>query len=341
MKPSCWRISLEGQRGASTANSLLVAAILVLGLGLGLYLWLQRGWQEASQANPALQQDATREETWRQVDPALVKYQQAGTIATGLLEPRGIALTPQQDVVIVGDRALRVLDWAGKSKREVPLPGPAHCVAVAPDGTTYVGLKDHVELYDAQGQKTATWAVPSPKSYLTCIALHGQDIYVGDAGQRVVLRYDMSGNVVGFIGQKDAARKIPGIIMPSPHLDVVVGKDGLLRVTNPGRRVVEVYDATGNLKSSWGKSAQDITGFSGCCNPTDLALLPDGRLVTAEKGLPRVKVHSLAGVLEAVVAPPEAVSAMASGMDLAVDTLGRVLVLDPPAKVVRVFAGKG
>jgi sugar lactone lactonase YvrE len=81
-----------------------------------------------------------------------------------------------------------------------------------------------------------------------------------------------------------------------------------------------------------------IDGFCGCCNPTDIALLADGRVVTAEKGLPRVKVMNPDGTLSCVVAPPDGLSAGASGTDLAVGPDGRVYVLDPQVQLVRIFA---
>lgn len=328
-----------GQRGTTTPSLTVAVVIGVLAVAAGLYLFVARGRRVSQQAQSAISQDAAREKDWRAVDPTLITYQLAGELPTGLRAPRGIALTPDsQQVVVVGDRALRVLDWQGQRLAEVNLEAEPNCVAVAPDGKRYVGLRDHVEVYDAAGRRQAQWPAAGPKSYFTSVLVTGDDIFVGDAGQRVVLRYDASGQVVGLIGQKDPARNIPGIVMPSPHLDVVMGTDGLLRVTNPGRRAVETYDRDGNLKASWGESSQAVQGFSGCCNPTDLALLDDGRVVTAEKGIPRVKVYSATGAFESVVAPPAALSLNAAGMDLAVDVAGRVLVLDPPARTIRVFA---
>lgn len=320
------------------AWGLAVALLVLIGLGVGGYLWLQSGRRVSSQGNAVIQRAARQTESWRQVDPALVKYRAAGVVPTGLQEPRGLALTNSGALVVVGDEKLRQLNWAGAVEAEVPLTGPANAVALGADGTRYVGLRDHVETYDATGRRRAQWVPASARSYLTSLAVSGKDVYVADAGQRVVLRYDTQGNLLGRIGQKDPARQVPGLVLPSPHLDVAVGADGLLRVTNTGRRSVEVYDRDGNLKRAWGRAGQDTAGFCGCCNPTDLALLPDGRTVTSEKGLPRVKVYSAAGALESVVAGPDAFTSTAAGMDLAVAADGRVLVLDPPAKVIRVFA---
>ena len=56
-------------------------------------------------------------------------------------------------------------------------------------------------------------------------------------------------------------------------------------------------------------------------------MLPDGRFVTAEKGIPRIKVYSPRGEFECVVAGPKQMKAVAA--DLAADRRGRILALDP------------
>jgi hypothetical protein len=128
-------------------------------------------------------------------------------------------------------------------------------------------------------------------------------------------------------------------------------KDGLLRVTNPGRHRVEAYTVDGHLELAWGKPSAGIDGFCGCCNPINIALLPDGRMVTCEKGLPRVKIYREDGTLESVVAGTETFPENAKfsmnlaagklgGLDAAVDSKGRVYILDPVTGVVRVMARK-
>ena len=95
----------------------------------------------------------------------------------------------------------------------------------------------------------------------------------------------------------------------------------------------------------------DIEGFCGCCNPVNFAMLPDGRFVTCEKGLPRAKVYDADGAFASVVAGPEAFlengrtctlddlsNCQTGGLNVAVDSQGHVLVMDPIERVVRIFA---
>ena len=93
--------------------------------------------------------------------------------------------------------------------------------------------------------------------------------------------------------------------------------------------------------SSWGTPSYALEGFSGCCNPAHLAVLPDGRFVTSEKGLARVKVYDDQGRFETAVVAPDQLDTEAGPCDVAVDGTGRILVLDPGRGVVRIFEAKG
>jgi len=62
--------------------------------------------------------------------------------------------------------------------------------------------------------------------------------------------------------------------------------------------------------------------------------------VTSEKGLIRVKIHDRNGSFRSVVAGPDRFIEGTVQLDLAVDSRGRILVLDPRRKRVRVFEEK-
>jgi len=277
----------------------------------------------------------------RKVDPKLIKYDEAAPIEPGLKELRGLAVDAADRLYVAGDEAIAVFGKEGKREGEIKAGAPPRCLALAADGTLYVGMKDHVRVFDAKGERKASWPSLGEKAILTSIAVGEGGVFVADAGNRVVVRYDLAGKQVGLIGKKDEARDIPGLVVPSPHLDLAVGRDGLLWVVNPGRHKLQAFTLAGDLEASWGKPSVNIEGFSGCCNPTDFAILPDGRFVTAEKGIPRVKVYSAEGKFECVVAAPERFEKDVVGLDLAVDSQGRILVLDPAARKVRVFVRKG
>jgi hypothetical protein len=68
-----------------------------------------------------------------------------------------------------------------------------------------------------------------------------------------------------------------------------------------------------------------------------LAVFPDGRLLIVEKKPDLVKVAFPDGKLDCVVAPPTDFIFKTFIADAAVDSKGRVLVLDPKQDQVRIF----
>lgn len=305
-----------------------------------------RGASAGKEANPF----AYDVERLRKTDPKLVHYEQAGRLTCPYPDPHRLAIGPGDHVYLAAGNYISVLDAQGARLNEIALAGEARCVAVTGDGTVYAGLKDHVEVYDGKGRRTASWETPGKRSWLTGLAVGENDVFVADSGNRVVLRYDKSGKLVGRIAEKNKERNVPGLVVPSPYVDVSVGRDGLVRVNNPGRHRVEGYTRDGDLEFFWGKPSAGIEGFCGCCNPIGLAVLPDGRCVTCEKGLPRVKIYSADGTFECVVAGTEAFAdnwmkcnpsdCTTGGLDAAIDSQQRIYILDIVTADVRIMARK-
>ena len=286
-----------------------------------------------------------------EVDPALIRYKEAGRIEVPSRGLHGIAVGPDDRVYVAADKTIQVFDADAARLSKIQLNDSPRCLTVAGDGAIYVGMKDRVDIYDRKGSRKHSWETPGQSAFFTSIAVSESDVFVADAGNREVLRYDASGKLVRRIGKRDVARNIPGFVVPSPYFDVAVAPDGLLRVANPGRHRVEAYTFDGDFEFSWGETSMDIEGFCGCCNPIDFAMLPDGRFVTCEKGLPRAKVYDADGTFASVVAGPEAFlengrtctlddlsNCQTGGLNVAVDSQGHVLVMDPIERVVRIFA---
>ncbi|MHC4325612.1 MAG: NHL repeat-containing protein, partial [Planctomycetota bacterium] len=285
------------------------------------------------------------------IDPNLVLYEEsAGAIKTGFTETHGVAVDSKGSVYVAGDKSIGIFSPSGKRLGETKLDDMPRCLTVTADGTIYAGMKDHVEVYDAQGQKQASWDSLGQGAILTSIAVYRDNVFVADAGRRIVIRYDTEGGIINEIGRKDSFRNIPGFVIPSPYFDLVVPKDGLLRVVNPGRLRIEAYTFDGDIEFWWGQPSAGIEGFCGCCNPVNIAVLPDGGFVTCEKGLVRIKIYNSEGSFVGVVAGPGQFGAggttkicmfpeecQTSGFDVAVDGEGRIFVLDTVDNIVKIF----
>jgi len=288
-------------------------------------------------------------------DPRQILYTETAAIVTDFKQPRALAVGPRDSVYVAGDKTIRWFDAAGRRADEIGnLAGTPGCLAVAADGTIYAGLRDHVEVYAPQPgprQPQAVWASLGEKATLTSLAAGKTDVFAADAGNRVVIRYDRTGKELGRIGRRDKERDIRGLVIPSPYFDVALSADGLLEVANTGLYRIEAYRFNGDFVSAWGERGTAAERFCGCCNPAHFTLLPDGSFVTAEKGLCRVKCYDAHGAFLGFVAgpelflqpgqkydaehPPESHPTVVP--DLAADSRGRVLVLDPGSGNVRVF----
>jgi len=283
-------------------------------------------------------------------DPKLIGYEEKARWSVARPEARGIAISRDDKLYICAGNYLTTFSREGAKGLEIAASEPTRCCAAAEDGTIYIGLRDHVEVFDGQGQRQATWQSIGPKAWLTGIAVGEQEVFVADAGGRVLHCFDKSGRFQRRLGEKDQERNIPGFIIPSPFFRVTMGSDGLLRVNNPGRHRMELYTTAGDFEGSWGVTSMGIQGFCGCCNPIGFALLPDGRYVTCEKGLPRVKVYSADGEFESVVAGVETFSenskacgpsdCTAGGLDAVADSVGRIYILDFVTGMIRVMERK-
>jgi hypothetical protein len=307
----------------------------------------QRGHAAEKPANNPFAYDISH---LQKTDPKLIAYEETARWKAPHSQARRLAIGHDEMLYVCSGNYVNAMNLAGDGGLEIAFSEPPRCVMPAKDSAIFVGLRDHVEVFDAKGVRKATWDSPGKKPWLTGLAVTDNDVFVADAGNRVILRYDQSGKLIRRIGEKDKERNIPGFIIPSPFFDVKMARDGLLRVNNPGRHRVEIYTADGDFEGSWGTVSMGIAGFCGCCNPINLALLADGRFVTCEKGLPRVKIYSAEGQFESVVAGVETFAAnakacgpadcTAGGLDAVAASQGRIIILDFVTGDVRVMARK-
>jgi len=279
---------------------------------------------------------------YRVVDESQVLFSQAFEIKPPLETIHALTLVASNMIAVAGDNAVVIMDAGGEEKGRIALDEPAKCLAWRNGDAPrlLVGMKDHAEVYTLAGKQEASWPSLGEQSQITSIAAAGNDVFIADAGNRLVWRFDSSG---ALRGQFDGKRKSGGggsFVIPSPYFDVAMGSDGELWIVNPGRQRIQNYTYEGAPRKAWGRAGMRIQDFCGCCNPSHLAIGPTGSFVTSEKGIPRVKLYESSGKFAGVVAAPSMFNEDTVNMDLAVDAEGRVYVLDAGAGLVRVFERK-
>ena len=276
------------------------------------------------------------------IDPAMIGYHEAGTFPVAFREPRALAVDANGQIYVGGDRAVVRYSGDGKKLAEIalargtPMPGGRCASIMCIPARLYVGMEDHVEVYDPRARDSRGVAVsPARQAIFTSITTTEHEVWVADAGNRLVWRFDLRVNCWNRSASPIRRSIDRGSWSPNHYFDLAAGTDDLVYVVNPRLLHVEGFTHNGEYETAWGKGSPAVADFFGCCNPAQLAVLPDGSFVTAEKGIPRVKIYSRDGSFQTVVAgPPQLTDTPA---DLAADRHGRVLVLDGRAAKVRVF----
>jgi len=310
----------------TTKNWIWFLTIMMLIVGVGIYLGQSRRKELGKSFDYSLDE-------YRKVDPALIKYKELEPILPTLGKLTALAVSADDKIYVGGENGIEVFPGG----QNVPILGTPSCLTISESGIVYAGMQDHVAVFSNDWKKTS-WSVPAETAYLTSIDVDEWYIYVADAGSRRIWRYKKEGGEPFEIGKKDWGNGIRGFNIPSPYFDLAINRfDGSFWAVNPGYHAFENFRPDGMPLSTWEATSMGIKGFSGCCNPSHFALLADGGFVTAEKGLPRVKIHNADGSFRCVVAAPDQFDEDVVGLDLAVTSDGKIMVLDPSRNQVRIF----
>jgi len=273
---------------------------------------------------------------FRKVDSTAILFHETQSFPVTAGVPAGIAISGKQ-IIVVTEKLLLKYYYSGKELLRKELPDTASCVTVADNNEIWVGTRHSVALFDPSGTLLKRWNSFGDRSVITSLAVSGEDVYVADAGNRIVYHCNTSGQIINKIGEKDEHLQVPGYILPSPYFDLAIDHSGLLWVANTGQHSLENYNQDGSMRASWGVASFKIEGFTGCCNPAQFALLADNSFITSEKGMPRIKWYDQKGNFKGVVASPDMFKDGWYAPDLAVDADQRVIALDFDRKQVRIF----
>ncbi len=324
------------KEGVRQPKSGLLAGAAVVGIGVAYFFFLSTSNFPEPGANIEYNLKG-----FEDLDKVETQFVEKDPIAVAVPSARALAVGNEK-LYVAGKDAVAVYGADDKEAARYTIAGTPNCMAAAPNGDLYLGMREKVLVLDAAGVQKAEWAGFTSRSFLTAIAVNGADVYVADAGKRVVSRFDLDGKVQTKIGEKDESNDVPGLEAPSPYLDIAVNDEGHLWVVNPGKLGLERYESDGSFVTSWYRpTVLKLDGFPGCCNPTHIAFTSKGELVTTEKGLVRIKMFDVtSGEFNGLVAGSSLFPREQSVRDLAVDSRDRILVLDSQRSAIRVFARK-
>ncbi|MBC8320875.1 MAG: hypothetical protein H8E34_09150 [Bacteroidetes bacterium] len=241
--------------------------------------------------------------TGKQVNKLLVNakesaeaHKPAWTIAETLTIPTGklvaVAIGDNNTIIVGGEDFLASYNLADLSLRW-NITAEKSIIALSVFGDTiYAATEETVSLFNLDGNFIEEWGPYDDGSFITSITSNNNYIAFADAGNKMVFVLNKDGSLKYFFGQPRNQ-----FIVPSPYFDVAFFGDDTLAVANPGKRKIEFRTISGEIISSFGEEGIELKDFCGCCNPAHFAFLPDGKIVTAEKGINRIKVLDKKGEL--------------------------------------------
>jgi sugar lactone lactonase YvrE len=332
---------------SKTATGILLG--LVVAVAIGVIVVALARFDLTGKGGNRLSGDFNYDQSqFEKIDPALIGYRPAGGFRVELPRPSAISVAPG-GIYVAAEKALGFYDRDGRLLLQTELSGRPTCLTVQGQ-RLYIGMADHVEILPAgvlnDLPAPTAWPKLQDNALLTSIAADDDAVFLADFNNRRILRCDLEGNVAAIIGKRDVENGVPGFVVPSPYFDLALDRTGRLLAADTGRHRVETYSREGQLLGYWGQPGPSIEDFLGCCNPCHFALLKDGRIVTSEKGVRRVKLYGADGRFECVVAGPAELAASAprpiteeDWPMLAADGLD-VLVLDGQTGTVTRFVPK-
>ena len=236
--------------------------------------------------------------------------------------PTCFTLDANNRLYVAAEQKITILAPDGDKLSTISLKTNPTCLFIAGSGCLFendllVGYSDSLEVYkrisedQMEPKPYFQWKLPGKNPILRKVITDEDSIILADAGEKGVHFVDAEGNIVRQLGftQGETPDGFSGFNIPAlPFLDVVQSPtEGFFFVTNPGKHRVEAFSKSGEWlrDRGWGSYSVYHEGFCGCCNPTTLFMFGDGRFLTTEKFIARVKVYNPRGDFQTVVATPE------------------------------------
>jgi hypothetical protein len=213
-------------------------------------------------------------------------------------------------IFIATTNNIYVYGLSGELQTNFSTPSDLRDIAVM-DGHVYALFPTRVEVYDRQGEVVQQWDACSESSDYCGLAVCRDGVFVTDAGDKNITKYNLDGTLACFI------RSPKGFIVPSYCFGITY-MDGRIYCSNPGRHLVEVYTVEGEYVTAFGKAGADAGAFSGCCNPAIITPSSNGELLTSEKGIPRISCYSPEGEFRSILLDSKALGGGHTAYDVRV-----------------------
>ncbi len=206
----------------------------------------------------------------------------AGTIDVAEGKLSSVAVSDNGTICLGGDSFIKVIDPRYNKLWDIETDQKITALAVSGD-TIFAATGETILVVSKDGKILNEWGPYEGNSIFTSLSAANGMLAVADAGSKRIFILGRDGEVISMLGQSG-----DHFIIPSPYFDLAWSGTYLV-AANPGRRRIETWSAGGKMISASGEPGTAPGAFCGCCNPSHIAINPNG-IVTAEKGINRIKI---------------------------------------------------
>ncbi|MDR1491898.1 MAG: hypothetical protein LBT05_04160 [Planctomycetaceae bacterium] len=241
--------------------------------------------------------------------------------------PMALAAFSENEILVGGlnvqGNQCRIILYSkdGKKQKETPLPAIPTDLLIPKEGELFLGnlliaFSNNIGVYDREGNLLKTISAPKKEdAFFTSLAADGEHLWVADALQSKIYRFDLHGQLNLTIEKEktlDAEKKpFPGFGANNFYLGISLDSQKNLWVADAKNGRLVPFDKSGQWLSSqiWGthgsSSENDLSDqFFGDNNPISLAFFQDGRVLTIEKDVNRVKIFTPEHTFQSLAASP-------------------------------------
>ncbi|MBF0197890.1 MAG: hypothetical protein HQL32_09275 [Planctomycetes bacterium] len=320
----------------------LMGATISLIVAGGLYFLFTSNHNQPSTSSEGVK-NAKRynEGSLHHVADDLIKYEAINSFSTHVGGVWALAVNPKGSIFVCGKKGIAQYSNSGGLVKKFTEGEAVRSLSISPKGDLVACLDTEVRLYNSNAKVEEKWQNPD-WGKLTSAIITTEFLFVADRNNRAIWKCALNdGHTIKSIGTPETD-KANSLVMPGPYMKIALDSQGQIIANNPGRHQVNIYSLDGNLKSVFGFPSFKHTGFCGCCNPMALATLKSGQVITAEKGIARVKLLSTTGELEGIVAAPKdfGKNKHAFAIDLVEGPDGKIYILDNISQEVRIYQKK-
>ncbi len=215
-----------------------------------------------------------------------------------LVQPLGIAVTSEDKLYITdpGAKGVHIIDQKEKEydflneTKFGAFQSPVGC-AISDDGTIFISDSQRGNIVAIDEDHDALFEIKEHLVRPTGIKIHGDRLYVADAGQHAVLIYDLKGKFISKFGERG---NDPGMF----NFPVDLAVNDSIAVVDALNFRIQKFDLTGHVGTSFGRQGNIAGRFA---SPKNIALDSDGNMYVSDALMDCIQIFNPGGELLLIV----------------------------------------